>query len=561
VTIRLAISGLRGGLLCILLFSLASARPTAAQERSSSPPAAEGLKTTDPLNRTSPQSSVAGFLDSCRAHDYARACSYLDLRSLPHAARLKDGSRLAQGLEQILEGDTHFDVAELSADPNGSRGSGLPEDRERVDSFNDNGQAVDIELQRTRLRSGLWVWLFSPDTIGRIPRLMRITSESPVEKYLPDQLVNWTMAGTPLWRWIALALLAVGTAAFAWLLGPLALRCTDPVLKRVAPRMNWDSLRPFVGPLRLLLALALFRPGMEWIDPSPVVRLYLGRLLALLFFLALFWLFLGIVDVGLVRIRATLQARHRSLSYSALPLVGRVLKIVMLVLLVAAVLSEWGYNTTTIVASLGVGGIAIALAAQKTIENFFGGVSVVADRPVAVGDFCKFGDRVGTVEDIGLRSTRIRTPDRTLVSVPNGQFSTMTIENFSKRDKMLFHFMLNLRRDTRPDQVRNLLESIGTIFEQHKKVDAGAAPVHFVGVGTYSLDLEITVYILTANDDEFAKTRQELLLAILDAVEIAGTALALPTQASIEYSRIDPARPNAAAQPDERNEPVLSSRR
>jgi len=520
----------------------------------------------DPLNRTSPQSSVAGFLQACRAHDYARACSFLYLRNLPHAARLKDGSRLAQHLEQILEGDTHFDVAELSTDPNGSGTSGLPADRQRVDSFNDNGKTVDIELQRIRLRSGLWVWLFSPETIGRIPRLMRITSEAPLEKYLPDQLVDWSLAGTPLWRWIALTLLALGTAAFAWLLGPLALRCTSPLLKRAAPRMNWNSLRPFVGPLRLLLALALFRPGMEWIDPSPAVRLYLGRLLALLFFLGLFWLFLGVVDVALVRIRATLQARHRSLSYSALPLVGRVFKIVMLVLLIAAVLSEWGYNTTTIVASLGVGGIAIALAAQKTIENFFGGVSVVADRPVAVGDFCKFGDRMGTVEDIGLRSTRIRTPDRTLVSVPNGQFSTMTIENFSKRDKMLFHFMLNLRRDTKPDQVRSLLESIATIFEKHEKVDASAAPVHFVGVGTYSLDLEITVYILTANDDQFAKTRQELLLAILDAVETAGTALALPTQASIEYSRVDQARPSRATPGAEdsalqRNEAVLSSGR
>ncbi len=479
---------------------------------------------------------------------------------MPHAARLKDGSRLAQQLEQILEGDTHFDVAGLSPDPNGSDAGGLPPDRERVDSFNDNGQTLDIQLQRIRLHSGLLVWLFSSDTIGRIPRLMRITSESPVEKYLPDQFVDWSIAGTPLWRWIALALLTLGTAAFAWLLGPLALRCADPLTKRLGPRLNWNSLRPFVGPLRLLLALALFRPGMEWIDPSPVVRLYLGRLLALLFFLALFWLFLGIVDLALVRIRTTLQARHRMLSYSALPLVGRVLKIVMLVLLIAALLSEWGYNTTTIVASLGVGGIAIALAAQKTIENFFGGVSVVADRPVAVGDFCKFGDRMGTVEDIGLRSTRIRTPDRTLVSVPNGQFSTMTIENFSKRDKMLFHFMLNLRRDTKPDQVRTLLESIRAIFEQHQKVDAGTGPVHFVGVGTYSLDLEITVYILTANDDEFAKTRQELLLDILDAVEAAGTALALPTQASIEYSRIEPAGPNGATARNEQNEPMLSGR-
>jgi MscS family membrane protein len=285
---------------------------------------------------------------------------------------------------------------------------------------------------------------------------------------------------------------------------------------------------------------------MEWISPVAKVRLFLGRFLALLFFLGVFWLFLGIVDLGLVRVRATLQARHRTMSYSALPLVARVCKILVLVLLTAALLSEWGYNTTTILASLGVGGIAIALAAQKTIENFFGGVSVVADRPVTVGDFCKFGDRMGTVEDIGLRSTRVRTPDRTLVSVPNGQFSGMTIENFSKRDKMLFHFTLNLRRDTKPDQVRNLLESITSILQQQTTVDAGATPVQFVGVGTYSLDLDVSVYVLTSDDSEFARIRQELFLAILDAVEAAGTALALPTQASVDYSRTDHPQPNGA---------------
>lgn len=469
----------------------------------------------------------------------------MDLRKLPHNARLKNGRVLAQQLDQILEGDTHFDVADLSSDPNGNGAGGLGQNRAAVDSFNVDGKNMNMELERVQFRSGLQVWLFSQDTIARIPQLMRLSSDSPVEKYLPDVLVYWTLAGTPLWRWIALAILALVAFAIAWILGPLALRALNPLLKRVGPRPNWDSFRPFINPLRLLVGLAVFRSGMEWIGPSAEVRLYLGRMLALLVFLGLFLLLVAAVDLAAVRVRATLMARHRTLSYSALPLAARVTKILILMLMIAALLSEWGYNTTTILASIGVGGIAIALAAQKTIENFFGGVSVVADRPVAVGDFCKFGDRMGTVEDIGLRSTRIRTPDRTLVSVPNGQFSTMTIENFSKRDKMLFHFMLNLRRDTKPDQVRDLLDTIGDIFAKHKKVDAGAAPIHFVGVGTYSLDLEITVYILTADDNEFARTRQELLLAILDAVENAGTALALPTQASIEYIRTDPATLNA----------------
>jgi MscS family membrane protein len=163
-------------------------------------------------------------------------------------------------------------------------------------------------------------------------------------------------------------------------------------------------------------------------------------------------------------------------------------------------------------------------------------VAVVSDRPVAVGDFCKFGDRVGTVEDIGLRSTRIRSLDRTLVTVPNGQFSSMTLENFDRRDKMLFHFTLNLRRDTKPDQVRALLASIAKILKEHPKLETGALPVRFVGVGTYSLDLEIFAYVLTQNGDEFLQIQQDLYLSILDAVEAAGTALALPTQANISYS-------------------------
>jgi len=259
-----------------------------------------------------------------------------------------------------------------------------------------------------------------------------------------------------------------------------------------------------------------------------------------------------LVDLLIGHFGVVLRSKHQSFSYSVLPLVSRVLKLGILLLMVAAVLADWGYNATTILAGLGVGGLAIALAAQKTLENLFGGVSVISDRPVAVGDFCKFGDRSGTVEDIGLRSTRIRTPDRTIVSVPNGQFSSMTLENFSQRDKMMFHLMLNLRRDTTSDQVRTLLESIAKILTDHPKMEAGNLPVRFVGVGTYSLDLEIFAYILTQDGDEFMLIQQELLLSILDAVEAAGTALALPTQASVNYSLAGWSNRNGAAPPSSR---------
>jgi MscS family membrane protein len=420
-----------------------------------------------------------------------------------------------------------------------------------VDSFTVNGHNEDLELERITLRNKLSIWVFSSGSVERIPRLAQITSDSPVEKYLPQALVAWTFLDTSLWRWIALVMLGVLVAGLAKLLCPLALRMVRPVLKRIWRQADWSELDGFVAPVQLLLAAAVFRIGMEWIDPSALVRPLLERGLSLLFFLGFAWLFMRTVDVIIRRLNVFLRSKHRSFSYSVLPLAARVLKITILLLMIAALLSSWGYNTTTIVAGLGVGGIAIALAAQKTIENFFGGVAVVSDRPVAVGDFCKFGDRTGTVEDIGLRSTRIRTLDRTLVTVPNGQFSSMTLENFGRRDKMLFHFVLNVRRDTQPDQVRELLESIAKILAENPKLETGALPVRFVGVGTYSLDLEIFIYVLTKDGDEFMRIQQDLYLRILDAVEAAGTALALPTQANISYSVVNAALPNGASLPQD----------
>jgi len=484
---------------------------------------------SDPLKRQSPQSSVMAFQEAYRSHDYARAARYLDLRKLPAAERWKNGPELARELGEILNRDTQFDVADLSQEPEG--------DRERVDSFNLAGQTVDLDLERVTLRSKLSIWVFSEESVERIPRLARMTSDSPVERYLPEPLVGWTFLDTALWKWIALLLLAAIAAGLSRLLRPVAFCLLKPALQRIWPGTDWGgALEGFVSPLQLLLAVAAFRAGMVWIDPALRVRPFLERAISLLFFVGLAWIFMQTVDLIIRRLNVYLRSKHQSFSYSALPLASRVLKITILLLMLAALLTDWGYNTTTIVAGLGVGGIAIALAAQKTIENFFGGVAVVSDRPVAVGDFCKFGDRMGTVEDIGLRSTRIRTLDRTLVTVPNGQFSSMTLENFDRRDKMLFHFMLNVRRDTKPDQVRALLGSVAKILKEHPKLETGALPVHFNGVGTYSLDIEIFAYVLTKNGDEFAKTQQELYLAILDAVEAAGTALALPTQANISYS-------------------------
>jgi MscS family membrane protein len=497
--------------------------------------AAADAPSKDPLDRDSPQSSVVAFLEAAHANDFAKAWRYLDLRNMPEGQRLTGGAELARQLETILDRDTQFDVGNLSRESEGDLSDNLSPNHDRVDTFRVNGQTLELDLERVKLKSGLEVWVFSSDSVARIPLIAQQTNQSLIERHLPLPLVNWQLIGTPIWRWIGMALLAFALAAFSKWLSRFVLWLTRQAIQRMAPNWNVSLLATFLGPLRLLLSVSLFRAGMEWFGPSALLRLYLGRVLALLFFWGIFWLCAVIIDVIVRHLRARLQTRHRAFSYSVLPLSGRVTKIIVFVLIVAAVLTAWGYNTTTLLAGLGIGGVALALASQKTIENLFGSVAVISDRPVSVGDFCKFGGSMGTVEDIGLRSTRVRTLDRTLLTIPNGSFSTMTLENFDRKDKQLFHVTLNLKRDTTPDQVRELLQSLTKLLSSNPKLEPGAMPARFVGIGSYSLDVEIFIYVLTLDGNEFMKIQQDLFLSIMDAVKAAGTGLALPTQATIAY--------------------------
>lgn len=538
------------GCVVLLGWPCAAAQSAAPNAPDASVRTAES-KTADPLKRQTPQSAVYAFLEACHAKNYNLAARYLDLRSLPIDRSLSLGPDLAQQLERILDRDPEFDLASLSQNPEGDRTDGLPENEERVASFRLDRQDVNLRLERVTFRSGMSVWLFSKDSIDLIPRIARLASDSPIEKYLPVPLVSWKLLDTPLWRWIALILLALGLNIIFRLFSRLVLLVLNSLAHRLLPRMDRTQLALLGGPLQLLLSVVAFRALLNGLEVSALLRVYLGRILALLFFGGLSWLGAAIVDLGMRHLRSRLESRNHTLLYSSLPLTARVLKVTILGLVVVAILNDWGYNTNALLAGVGIGGIAIALAAQKTIENLFGGVAVISDRPVYVGDFCKFGDQSGTVEDIGLRSTRLRTPGRTLVTVPNAQFSSMTLENFSQRDKMLFHLRLNIRRDTTPDQVRTLLKSITAILQGNPKLEAGGLPVRFVGVGSYSLDLEVSAYVLTRDDTSFLQIQQELLLAILDAVEGAGTALALPTQASISYPARTPPAPEERSAAEE----------
>jgi MscS family membrane protein len=193
-----------------------------------------------------------------------------------------------------------------------------------------------------------------------------------------------------------------------------------------------------------------------------------------------------------------------------------------------ALLQNLGFNVSGLIAGLGIGGLAVALAAQETVRNFFGGIALITDQPVRVGDFCRFGDKMGTVEDISIWSTRVRTLERTVVSIPNGQFAGMQLENFARRDQIWLHTTVGLQYGTTPDQVRRVLTDLRTMLDAHPLVRHESARARFVGFGGPSLHIEISAYIRTAKLDEFLAIREDICLQIMDIIERSGGRIAAP---------------------------------
>jgi MscS family membrane protein len=245
---------------------------------------------------------------------------------------------------------------------------------------------------------------------------------------------------------------------------------------------------------------------------------------------ALYWLVSSITDEVAARIEASLPAARQASAHSLLALGRRVWKALVALVLLLIVLKSFGFDVNATLAGIGIGGIALGLGAQKTLENLFGGASVLSDGTIRVGDFCKIGDLVGTVEDIGVRATRVRTNARTVVSIPNGVVATSNLENFASRDKILMNPVISLRYQTSADQLRYVIARVREVLYRHAKVESESLRVRFTSLGRSSLDVETFAYIMTPAYKEFLSIQEDLLLRIMDIVEESGTGFAFPSQ-------------------------------
>jgi MscS family membrane protein len=516
--------------IALLVLSLAAWLPLSSQSAISqilqpSTPATASGKSSDQLGRDTPYGTVFGFLQTAQQGDYSIAAEYLQMSP---ARRQSEGDTLAMKLNVAMN-RAFGGSLRPSRDREGTPQEDVPLDRQNLGTMSAGDVEADLELVRVTDPSAGRIWLISSNTLSKVPELYDQVEARRVETRLPAWTVKHQLAGMPLWQWISLLLLIPVAAAAAWLLLVL-LQIPLRVWARRRGHVELVQWRSVSSPAWLLVGATVHRILASYLGLPLLPRHYYNQVVAVAVIVGFNWILWRVIRWFLQRVRNRALARGHSGTGSLMLLGERIIKAIVVVMALFLILGVLGFNLSTALAGVGIGTLAVGFGAQQTIANLFGGVSVLGDEVIRVGDVCKFGDRTGTVEDIGLRSTRVRTEERTLLAIPNGTVATINVENLSRRDKLLFKTVLGLHSETSPDQVRDVLAQMREILKNHPKIEASTARVRLTEVTTSAINVELVCYVLTRDFDEFATAREELLLRIMKFVEDSGTNLASASQ-------------------------------
>ncbi len=509
-----------------------SAAPAGAQDLLGQVAAqAAAAAAEDPLRRETPRGAFMGFVEAVQRGNLAIAADYLQWpRQRMPIGKEDAATQLLFVLNHGFEGN----LDRLSREPGGATSDGLPADRERAGTaVLASGERVEIFLSRVQQGSGTPLWLIASDTVGDIPRMYESAGLPNLERKLPAFLTRTEFGRLQLWVPLALLLLVPALFVVSALLAWIVIEAVRVVLRlRGKPIQGRRSpiVRALFRPSVLILTVVLHRLVSPQLGIPLLHRQYYSRTVTVILLFAVVWWVWRLIDLAAGRTRDRLEPDNPRAAQKVYSLSRRLLKGTVAFVALMVGLSAFGVNLTTALAGLGIGGLALAFGAQKTIENVFGGLFVLSDRSIVVGDFCQIGKYVGTVEDVGLRSMQLRTMERTVVSVPNGTLATMEVENFSRRDKFLFNPKIGLLYQTTLEQLQQVLDDIRSLLERDDRVESSTARARFVRLGAYSLDVEILAYVQAADYASFLGVQEDLLMRIVGIVKSAGTDLAFPSQ-------------------------------
>ena len=478
----------------------------------------------DPLGRSTPYGCVIGFLQAVNGNDLPKAAQYLDTK-LPE----DQAEELAKQLKVVLDTGLSSSINGLSRETLGKLTDDLRVTREKVGVADTQDGNLDIFLDRISRQDAEPIWLFSAETLAQIPDAYAHLSRHDVSRFLPAFFVSLQLLGLPLWRWLVILIVVTGAIFLSSFVTRILFLLFGFFLNYRHVKDKKDILVRLKMPVTVLL-LALAISSFEPYTLSVLSRHYwtiISRTMGLIGFA---WFFVRLFDtVGIIATRHSIENGTRE-KIAVIVLARRLFKIFALLIVFLLLLKGAGINVSAMLAGLGIGGIALALAAQKTLEDLFGGISIIMRDSIRVGDSCRIADQTGTIEDIGLSSTRLRTQDRTVVSIPNAKIAQLSSENFGLRDKFLFHHMFPIRFETPREQIESSLASIQTLMTHTSGVERDSCRIRVIGIADASITIEAFAYIAASSFEAFLIAQQDLLLSILTNFAEFEAQLAFPSQ-------------------------------
>lgn len=494
---------------------------------------------SDATGRDTPRSAVRGYLNAIDRGDYAAAAEYLDLRQRPRSLAAYTPEQLARGLSLVLQRALWIDLDALSDQPQGHLDDGLPNHRDLLGTVQIDGRDNRLLLQRIDSGEGRQAWVVSGATIARLPALYDAYRYNAYVEWLAHHVPTVFILGVELFKWLAALSVTAVAAPFVLLLSTwLARLFSDP-----GKPLYQHVRRLFTRPVATLVLVWIFHAVLLDIGVGAQAQ-RIASAQTVLILLAL-WVVWTTVDVLREAYAQRLMQMGRSASLPLLRPLATALKWVFVVLGLLMWLDNIGYQITALLTGLGVGGLAVALVLQRPLEDVLGAVSLYTQQPVRIGDFGRFGGYAGTIEEISLRSTRIRTLENTLVSVPNARMASEPIENLSARTRMLYAPVLHLRHDTDPDRLRALLGAIRQLLESHEQVIREGARVRFTDIGDDGFEVQVFAYVDVTDWARHLEVAESLNFALLERLGASGVRLRVPFDATLTDGHAQPS--NAAS--------------
>jgi MscS family membrane protein len=550
-------------LLAITTAMLVFASPLATAQEPATIPIGDGQTTTSgprirPVRTDSPRDTIEAFLRlrdnfettllayrAERSADGARMIALIkaqfraliDLSGVARSSREEVGSATVTSLLDIFG---RVEMPNLDEVPD-------------AEAFADDGLAqyriprTPIRIARIEEGPRAGEFLFNARTILVAPRFYRAVEDLPLHSRLGIE--SWSTAlpqltgplipsavvtamptilralwlDTPIWKVIAtifIVLIAVLLLAYIhrWLLR------AEPDTRIGA--LSWRLIRP-VSLIAVIGVLTFF--VHRQINTSGIFSAVVDTTTTILFYVSVAWLFWLGTRLFVEWLILSPRIPEESLDANLLRLIAGSVGVVGVAIILAYGGQALGLPILSVLAGLGIGGLAVALAIRPTLENLIGGVILYIDKPVRVGDFCSFGAKTGTVETIGVRSTQLRALDRTLITVPNAQFADMEIVNWARCDEMLINETIGVRYETTPDQLRYALAKLREMLHAHPRINSETVRVRFSGYGESSLNITIRVYAMTREWNDFHAIREDIFLRVYDVVTEAGTGFAFPS--------------------------------